>query len=145
MTTIRNLPFIATVSLLVFAFSGSALAEEEHSVSQVPLAGGADLSMAKFYAGSLDASKVGTFLGKFVCLRCDLPPTPGMMKQCAAAGHRHALSMDDGSMVHPLLPGTQEVLAQINSADLHGKNVKVHGRHYPSTGAILVDQISSTQ
>ncbi len=64
------------------------------------------------------------------------------MAQCEKEGHHHALSMDSYSMVHPLLAGTDDVLKQINSGELHGKEVAVHGRYYPSTGVIFVDRIS---
>ena len=48
-------------------------------------------------------------------------------------------------MIHPLLPGTAEVAAKINSRALHGKKVKVAGKYYPSTGAILVSRIVAEQ
>ena len=83
--------------------------------------------------------------GKLVCLRCDLKPGPGAMSQCEKEGHRHALSMDSDSMIHPLLAGTEDALKQINSGELHGKQVTVHGKHYPGSGAILVDSITSEQ
>lgn len=103
--------------------------------------GGPVLSMARFYSGA--AEWTGDFPGKLVCLRCDLKPGPGAMAQCEQKGHRHALSMEDDAMIHPLLAGTEDILKQINSGDLHGKNVTVHGKYYPSTGAILVDRISA--
>jgi hypothetical protein len=95
---------------------------------------------ARFYAGSTYDIKVGTFPGKLVCLSCDLG-SPGAKHQCGAVGHRHALAAEDGAMVHPLIPGTKEVLAQINSDELHGKKVRVHGKYYPALGAILVEQV----
>lgn len=133
------------IAVLVTALSlctGIANAGEDHSASRVPPGQGTGLSMTNFYAGQADHTKVGTFPGKLVCLRCDLGNDPDSMKQCAAEGHRHALSMDNGAMIHPLLPGTEEVLVLINSNELHGKNVLVHGNNYPFTGAILVDRIT---
>jgi len=64
------------------------------------------------------------------------------MEQCKKEGHRHALSMDDGSMIHPLLAGNKEVLEQINSDELHGKEVTVRGKYFPSTGWIFVNQVT---
>lgn len=101
---------------------------------------GSVLSMAKFYTGVVGTQ--GKFPGKLVCLRCDLKPCDMSTKLCAEEGHRHALSMREGSMIHPLLAGTEKVLERVNSAELHGKNVTVDGTYYPSTGAILVGQIT---
>jgi len=112
---------------------------DEHSASKA--AAGSSSSMITSYAGPLSAH-VGNFSGKLVCLRCDLKPGPDAMKQCEKEGHRHALSMDGDAMIHPLLAGDEAVFNQINSGDLHGKEVTVHGKHYASTGFILVDQIT---
>jgi hypothetical protein len=93
-----------------------------------------------FFTGPQSDIQVGTFPGKLVCLSCDLGG-PGGKEQCGKVGHRHALLAADGSMVHPLIPGTEEVLARINSNELHGKKVKVHGKYYPALGSILVDRV----
>jgi hypothetical protein len=53
-----------------------------------------------------------------------------------------ALSMDSDGMIHPLLTGTEQVQKQINCGKLHDKEVTVHGKYYPTTGAILVDRIA---
>lgn len=113
-----------------------AAGEEQHPAA----AQSATQSMARFYSG--ESHRVGDFPGTLVCLRCDLKPGPGAMSQCEKEGHRHALSMESDGMVHPLLAATPEVLDQINSGALHGKMVTVHGKYYPSTGAILVDRIA---
>ena len=126
---------LAAVALAIL--SGAAWGEEKHSTAEAPK-GGSILSMARFYSGA--SVRVGDFPGKLVCLRCDLQPAPGAMAQCEKEGHRHALSMD--GMIHPLLAGTEKVLKQINSGELHGKQVTVHGNYYPATGAILVDRIA---
>jgi hypothetical protein len=98
------------------------------------------LSMAQFYTGSV--GNVGDFRGTLVCLRCDLKPGPGAMEQCEKEGHRHALSMTTDSMIHPLLAENEKLLTQINSGELHGKQVSMHGVYYPATGAILIDRVS---
>lgn len=126
----------AVVAVLVSV--GIARSEEGHSAP--PSRGGSTLSMTRFYGGA-DA-RIGDFPGRLVCLRCDLKGGPDAMALCEKEGHRHALSMDSDSMVHPLLAGTDEVLKRINSGELHGKEVTVNGRYYPSTGAIFVDRIS---
>ncbi|MEO8605337.1 MAG: hypothetical protein ABI629_22400 [bacterium] len=117
-----------------------ACAADPHSVTpSVPFAGH-ELSMSRFFSGPV--SDIGTFNGKLACLRCDLAHGPDGAAQCQKEGHRHALSMQDGSMIHPLLPGTDEMRNQINSNELHDKTVIVTGRYYPITGAILVSSIS---
>jgi len=117
----------------------AASAQEGHAVGGVPP--GANPDMIQSYAGVVEA-RLGDYRGKLVCLRCDLAPGPEHMETCRKEGHRHALSMDGGSMIHPLLAGTPEALAQINSTELHGKEVTVHGKFYPATGMIFVDRVT---
>jgi hypothetical protein len=133
---------IVLATLTMLTARGSLAGEEKHSAAVARE--GSSTSMVRSYAGP-QAAHVGTFAGKLVCLRCDIKPGPGAMAQCEKEGHHHALSMDADSMVHPLLSGTADVLQQINSAEFHGKDVTVHGKHYPSTGAILVDKISASK
>ncbi len=137
----RHICSLAAAAIALVALAGHALAagEEQHPAS----AQSATLSMARFYHGA--SQRVGDFPGTLVCLRCDLKPGPGAMRQCEEEGHRHALSMESDGMIHPLLAGTPDVLEQINSGALHGKAVTVHGKYYPSTGAILVDRIAAAR
>lgn len=132
------------ITAVLLLATGGVRSEEKHSVTE-PQMSGSVLSMARFYGGPAPSSRLGTFPGKLVCLRCDLHPGPGAMSQCEKEGHRHALSMDSDGMIHPLLAGTEAVLEQINSGELHGKEVSVHGQYYPATGAILVDRITATK
>lgn len=132
---------MVSATLAVLVVGGSARGDEKHLAPPPP--GGSTLSMAKFYAGA--SARIGDFPGKLVCLRCDLKGGPDAMAQCEKEGHHHALSMDSDGMIHPLLAGTDKVLKQINSGDLHGKEVTVHGKYYPATGAILVDRISAAK
>lgn len=129
---------ILSAAVAVLVSAGIARSEEKHSGAASQ--GGSTLSMTRFYGGSDE--RIGDFPGKLVCLRCDLKGGPDAMAQCEKEGHHHALSMDSDSMVHPLLAGTEDVLRQINSGELHGKEVTVHGRYYPGTGVIFVDRIS---
>jgi hypothetical protein len=127
---------IVAVALSVLG-GGFARGEEKGSAQPQP---GSILSMTRVYGGA--GAQIGDFPGKLVCLRCDLKPGPGAMSQCEKLGHRHALSMDSDWMIHPLLAGTEQVQKQINSGELHDKEVTVHGKYYPATGAILVDRIA---
>ncbi len=124
------------IGLLVLTASMPALAEEAHSVDDVRE--GSLLSMTRFYTGSF--AETGQFPGKLVCLRCDLSPSADAT-QCSKKGHRHALSMQEGGMVHPLVAGTKEVQDAINASSHHGKNVVVHGKYYSETGLIFVSKI----
>jgi hypothetical protein len=133
---LANLAIVA-VAVSALAVSGTVRGAEKGSAQPQP---GSILSMAWFYSGS--SGRIGNYPGNLVCLRCDLKPGPGAMAQCKKEGHRHALSMDSDGMIHPLLAGTDQVLNQINSGQLHDKQVVVHGTYYPSTGAILVDRIT---
>ena len=139
MTTRFRIALCSVAFVLCTAHSG-VLAEESHTADHVLPGQGAGLSMTKYY--SWDHAKVGTYPGKLVCLRCDLGNAPDAMKQCASEGHRHALSMGDGAMIHPLLAATKELGEQSNSNQLHGKKVSVHGNYYPTTGLILVDEVT---
>lgn len=133
---------LVTGLVFAFAFAASgAAAEHEHSVSNKPETASDTLSMTKFYIGV--QGQTGVFPGKLVCLRCDL--AKGQMAQCAKEGHRHALSMDDGSMVHPLIAGSKELTDRINAGELHGKEVDVRGIYYPSTGIIFVSSVELQQ
>ena len=131
---------IVAVTLMVLTGATPARGEEKGPVHAQP---GSVLSMARFYGGG--GARIGDFPGKLVCLRCDLKPGPGAMAQCEKEGHHHALAMDSDGMIHPLLPGTDKVLKQINSGELHDKEVTVHGKYYPASGAILVDRISAAK
>ena len=130
---------IAVVLAGVTAMAGGiSLAQNEHS-EPGSVEGSVNEMWAQFYSGSI--VRAGKFPGKLVCLRCDLKPGPEAMKQCKAEGHRHALSMEDSSMIHPLVPGTAEVLERINSAELHDKEVVVRGKYYPASGVIVAGTI----
>jgi len=100
-------------------------------------------SMAKFWSGT--SGRTGNFPGKLVCLRCDAGMSREGSQKCEELGHRHALAMEGDAMLHPLLAGTETMARQVNSAELHGKQVSVHGVYYPGTGVILVDRIDPTR
>jgi hypothetical protein len=97
--------------------------------------------MERFYTGG--KMKTGEFTGKLVWLCTDqVQGQPAPKQDCEKEGHRHALSMSGGEMVHPLLPGTKRVGEQLTSPELHDKEIVVHGKYYPSSGVILVTDVS---
>jgi hypothetical protein len=136
----RTVHSLLSVGLLVFAVGGALAADVPAASVGRP---GSQLLLSKFYVGPL--GHTGTFRGKLVCLRCDLKPSALASQKCAAEGCRHALAIDDDSMIHPLVAGTEETSKRINSSELHGKDVEVHGNYYPSTGMIFVDRVELAQ
>jgi len=129
------------VMILVAAVSlaaGSAYAQE--TVPQAPPVG-SSLALSKFYTGPLGHR--GVFGGKLLCLCCDLAPKSDKPRNCDEHGHHNVLFVEDETMLHPLLAGTEEVEKQINSNELHGKHVLVRGNYYPTTGYILVEKIEA--
>ncbi len=125
----------ATVAVL--AIAGSARAEELRSVP--PPAG--DVLMSRFYDAPTE--RVGTFPGRPTCLGCDSGKGHDTALQCEDEGERPALSIDGDSVAHPLLAGTMDVVQQLASCETNARDVAVHGKYYPTTGAILVDAITA--
>ncbi|HZP40528.1 MAG TPA: hypothetical protein VFD84_03350 [Candidatus Binatia bacterium] len=97
--------------------------------------------MEKFYTGG--RTKTGEFTDKLVWLCTDrVQGQPAPKQDCESEGHRHALAMSGGEMVHPLLAGTKQIDEQLTSPTLHDKEIVVHGKYYPSSGVILVIHVS---
>src|SRR5262245_34726764 len=71
------------------------------------------LAMTRFYESS--TARIGDFPGKLVCLRDDLESRAAAVTRCEQDSHHHALSMDDGAMMHSLLIGNEEVRQRIHS------------------------------
>jgi hypothetical protein len=124
---------ILVVTLAIVGTAGGARGAETPNTGPPD----ASHSLGKFYAGPL--GHTGAFPGKLLCLCCDLMPDTGKPKTCDAHGHHHVLLVDGD--IHVLVAGTAEVTKQINSDELHGKNVVVTGNYYPATGFIFVDNI----
>lgn len=130
---------VILASLIALGIGGRASSEE---LSPALRRGtGSSLSMARFYSGTL--SSVGQFPGKLIRLPCNSNETPDATARCEPPRHDYALMMEGNEMVHPLLPGTEEVRQELASVELEGTAVTVHGKYYPSTGAILVSRIAA--
>jgi hypothetical protein len=100
------------------------------------------LTDARFFS---DASgSQGVFPGKLVCLCCDFQGGAGK-SACKEKHHRLALKIAGDPTVHPLVPGDANAMKQLSAPDLHGKQVSVTGKLYPSVGIIVVAAITPQQ
>lgn len=134
----------APILLLSLALAGgSATAvEQERGEPQSPTvpAPAANLSrMAWFYIGPTGA--VGHFPGQLVCYDTELLTTAAGAAACQREGEVYALAFDDGSTIHPLVPGTELVSRQLQSAEFRNEPVVVMGKYYSTTGMILAQKI----
>ena len=90
---------------------------------------------------SSGAISLGTYEGTLYCLRCQFSSDPKEQEICKIAGrHAHVLMMADGH-VHPLYGVTEELDKQIHSEDRHEKKVRLSGKYYPISNAIMVSSI----
>ena len=87
------------------------------------------------------AMVIGEYEGTLYCLRHDFSQDKKDQEICTKEGrHHHALLMADGH-AHPLYGDTEELNKQINTADMNGKKVKIRGKYYPVSNAILVGSL----
>ena len=130
--------FVLAVSLagmIAVGLGGSARGED---ASSWPPGGRTSLAITKFYVGSL--STVGDFPGTLVRLSCRSDAIDSSVPRCAQSEHALIVEGDEGA--HVLLPGTDEVRRELESPVFEQTDVRVHGKYYPSTGAILVNRIA---
>ena len=91
------------------------------------------------------AMVIGEYEGTLYCLRHDFSQDKKDQEICTKEGrHHHALLMADGH-VHPLYGDMEELNKQINAADINGKKVRIRGKYYPVSNAILVSHILSAE
>ena len=108
------------------------------SLADVP-PGGRETLMSRYYTTS--STEVGRFPGRVICVSEEKVVIPGRAEPCAAPGYVYALSMEGGTMIHPLLAGTDQVNRQLHSGRLEGDEVIILGMYYPSNGAIFAGDI----
>jgi hypothetical protein len=95
--------------------------------------------MLKAYGSSVTQ---GEYEGTLYCLPHDFSQDKKDQDICTKEGrHHHALMMADGH-VHPLYGDTEELNKQLNAADMNAKKVKIRGKYYPVSNAILVTAIT---
>lgn len=92
------------------------------------------------------ADNSGVFLGKYegtlYCLRHDFSGSEADKALCRKEGrHVHVLVMKRG-YVHPLYGVNEQIHTQIHAEALHGKSVKIKGKFYPTSNAILVSKVT---
>jgi hypothetical protein len=83
----------------------------------------------------------GDFVGTIVELSCDRENPPGTNAECDRTGHYYALQTAGELALQPLLAGTRPIVDELRSGQWTGKQVRVTGVRYLSTGAILVSAI----
>jgi len=123
-------------SIFATGISGIAWAGDSRPPA-ANVAADSTVSMSRYY--SVAPANIGQFPGNLVRLSCDTngahPTEQGQ--------HRsdYALVLDDENVLHPLVPGTDEVRRELSSAGLQGADVLAHGKYYPSSGVIFVDRL----
>jgi len=127
---------VVLACVFALALGGRAWGQAQRLTTEL----GADSSpMTKFYTGPM--VNIGEFPGTLVRLSCDPNGTAYDAPARDRPGQYYALMVQGDTVLHPLLPGTPEVKQELNSVGLHGTDVAVQGKYYPSTGAILVSRI----
>jgi hypothetical protein len=125
--------------IVLVAASPARGTERQHQAPHAISPFGHALQMSTFYTE--DMGSIGEFPGTVLCLHTGREFLPTPVDQCAQKDHVYALSMQDGSMVHPLLAGDPQALKKL--PQLVGKKVVADGKYYESIGMILAGNIRS--
>lgn len=84
----------------------------------------------------------GEYEGTLFCLRHDISQNQDDKLICQKEGrHHHVLVMDDGHM-HPLYGQTEDINKRINAPEANSTRVRITGKYYPVSNAILVTAIA---
>jgi len=95
--------------------------------------------MLKAYGSAVN---VGEYEGTLVCVRHDLSQNPDDKLICQKEGHHHHVLMMDDGHTHPLYGQTEEINKRINAPEANATRVKITGRYYPVSNAILVTTVT---
>ncbi len=91
------------------------------------------------------AMNLSEWEGTLYCLRHDFSQDAKDKEICTKEGrHCHVLVMADGH-VHPLYGNNDELNNLINSSDMNAKKVRVAGKYYVTTNAILISDIKALE
>ena len=104
---------------------------------------GSSPSVARFYTAP--TANVGEFPGRLVALSCDTNDSAGRAQPNGPPQLTYVLVIQGDDTLHPLAPGTDEVRRELSTIGLHGANVTVRGKYYPSTGLIFVSRITGRE
>jgi hypothetical protein len=128
---------VGTGLLTLVAASAAPGASPQHRTAKALSPFGHAMQMSTFYVG--DVGTTGEFPGRLLCLHTGRQFIPAPVDQCAKKDHVYVLSMQDGSMVHPLLAGDPQTLEKLPR--LVGKKVVVDGKYYESVGMVVAGNI----
>ena len=138
MNKLRNFTTLGIgAGLLTLVTASPALATSSPRAAKALSPFGHAMQMSRFYTG--DVGSTGEFPGTLLCLHTGREFTPAPVDQCAKKDHVYVLSMQDGSMVHPLLAGDPQTLKKLPK--LVGKKVIVDGKYYESIGMLVAGNI----
>lgn len=116
---------ISGVFLLVLGFSPAAWAQPT--------------GMLKLYGSAFNQ---GEYEGTLYCLRHDFSQDKKDQEICTKEGHHHHVLMMADGHVHPLYGDTEELNKQLNAADMNAQKVKIRGKYYPVSNAIMVTTVT---
>ena len=139
MNKLRNFTTLGIgAGLLTLVTASPALATSpQHRAGEALSPFGHAMQMSTFYTG--DVGSTGEFPGTLLCLHTGREFIPAPVDDCAKKDHVYVLSMQDGSMVHPLLAGDPQTLEKL--PQLVGKKVVVDGKYYESIGMLVAGNI----
>jgi hypothetical protein len=125
-------------SLMAIGISGSAWAGDRGLLTG-PVTADSTLSLARYYSASI--ANIGRFPGTLVRLSCEANGGATPTEQSEQPQYDNALVLRGDDVMHPLVPGTDEVRRELSAAALRGAEVIAQGKYYPSTGAIFVSSL----
>jgi len=98
-----------------------------------------DQGMNWYYTGF--GTQVGQFPGRLVCVHTDKAMIDATGQEGEASHGIFVLSMNQGTMDHPIIPGTSQVKRELRSDHFLNKRVVVQGDYNRDTGMILASRI----
>ncbi|HEY8515469.1 MAG TPA: hypothetical protein VIS07_08145 [Candidatus Binatia bacterium] len=140
----------AIAAAVLICTAGAAWAEEPQVVAardaQTAAAVAPDRAAVAPSSAALFSSsglgRTGEFTGKIVNLSCDSVRMTLATAECDQGEHFFALELDGSNTLYPLLLlGNQPSVERLRAGEFTGKEVRVAGVHYSSSGAILVSDI----
>lgn len=130
----------ALVASLIVVAGTTARADDGYTRKSAPAPPGGDST--GFWGGQVASGD--TYVGRLVCLRNDQKfAVVGPADACPSGRRVYALQRKDGETTHPLLATDSDMLDRFD--ELRGKEVRVEGKLYDSTGMILVTALADEE